>query len=568
MRFVLVHGYLGAPADLAPLAEALEGVFGAGCARFAALHPAWTGTGSPPPFDEAAFLAAVAAAAEGPGPWALVGHSTGGSLALLAQAQLRPDLLVLLGVPPRVGLEHLPRFLAATHGRMDPPTLLDACRLVHTLNRAGAAGLPQVPLVLAHGGADDLVPPEDLASWGREVLILPGEGHHLTSPAAWDALVAAIVDALLPGDALTAAELARIALLEPGVAAYAEARPGGWHAAGRTPSVRRALQPGALPELGPWAPPPALANVELTTRCPHRCVACARTQDRPDRGDMTLATFAQVLDRLPEAARITLVGLGEPTLHPDLAACVAMAARQGRWVGLVTSGAALTAPLAEALADAGLAQATFSVDAADPALAERLRPGVPFQRTLGAFREAAERWRGRVALAVFTAVSTENAEHLDGVADLALGLGARAWMLSDLNFAANRARSLRAAPAGVRETVARSLERALAAGLPALSVRGLEELGKPFRLREYLLRPAERLWDRADRHRHCLSPWQTAAVGADGTLTCCDCQPGNPAGSLLHPAFQQVWNGPALRALRQGLLAGAPPAACRGCPRL
>lgn len=562
MRFALVHGYLGAPEDLAPLGRALEAVFGPDSVRTAALHPRWSGTGPAPGFDPEAFRAAVLEAAEGAD--VIVAHSTGGSLALQALDQLHPRLLVLVGTPPRVDLSHLPALQAALPPDVQPPTLLDLAQLVRTVNHARLPEAP--PVLILQGDADALVPPADLRHWGPGARVVPMPGGHAVATGA---VLEAILDALLPEATLTEAERQRLAHLEPSVAAHAERTPGGWRALGRSPSAQRALRPGTPlpPGLGPLAPPPVLANVEVTTRCPHRCPACARAFLPPDRGDLSLDAFHRLLDLLPHAARITLVGLGEPTLHPGLPDLVALAA--GRAVGLVTSGAALTADLAGRLAEAGLGAVTFSLDAAEPELAARLRPGVPLARTLGAMKEAAAVFKGRVPLAVFTAVCTDNARHLDAIADQALALGARAWMLSDLNFAENQDRSLAGtADETDREAVQRSVARALASGLPALEVRGLEELGKPFRLREFLLRPADRLWSRSPAHGFCLSPWQTAAVGADGTLTACDCQPGEVVGNVFETPFQALWNGPVLQKLRMELLRGELRPACQGCPRL
>jgi len=569
MRFVLIHGYSGQPADLEPLAKALDALFGPGCAEIVALHPHWAG-GPAPAFDEEAFLAAITSALRAPhaGPLVVVGHSTGGSLALLAMEGMEAGLLVLLATPPRVDLHHHRLLENATRPGNAPPSLLNVSRLVHAIRGAGRKGLPgSVPVLVVQGGADALVPAEDLRHWpeGTPTVLVPEAGHDLGSGESLGPVLEAILAALPCG--LSEAQRERLRLLEPAVARYADAIPGGWRALERSPSALRAL--GLAQRLGPFAPPPGIANIEITTRCPHSCPSCARAFQAPDRGDLAPADFQRILAGLPHAARITLVGLGEPTLHRELPALVALAAREGRTVGLVTSGAALTPALAQKLVEAGLGGITFSLDAADPDLAAQLRPGVPLGRTLSAMAGAAAIFKDRVPLAVFTAACVDNARHLDAVADAAQALGAKAWMLSDLNFAPNRDRSLASSASKEdKETLGRTISRALAAGLPVLDVRGLEELGKPFRLREYLLRPADRLWARAENHASCLSPWQTAVVGADGTLTACDCQPDQVVGNVFETPFQVLWNGPAMRLLRTELAGGTPRDACRNCPRL
>lgn len=574
MRFLLVHGYMGQPRDLDPLANALDAIHGTGSTRIAALHPLWDG-GPAPPFDTEAFTATIQQAWPDAGdPVVVVGHSTGGTLALLALRNRCPTLLVLAGTPPKVDMSHLSRFAAHLGPSLAIPDFLDVSRMAKAIGSAGKRGLPSgFPVLLLHGQKDDLVPASDLRFWGQprnlRTVVLPGVGHDLFAGFALSRSLDAILESCSPTVDLSPREIDRLRLLEPAVFAYAEANPGSLAAFAKCPSVRRALhsQPSFPDGLGPLASAPVLANVEVSSRCPHACPTCARAMLPVSRGDMTLERFTELLDRLPHASRITLVGLGEPTVHEDLPALVAAA--RGRSVGLVTSGAALSGGLARELIDAGLGATTFSLDAAEPKLADQLRPGIPFARTLDSLREAAGIFQERIPLAVFTAVSINNARHLNPIARLARELGARAWMLSDLNFPENIGRSI--AGAGVEEdrtAIRITVARALADGLPVLDVRGLEELGKPLRLREYLLRPADRLWTRNLAHAACLSPWQTAPIAADGTLVACDCQPQRIVGNIFERPFLELWNGPEMRRLRLELLTDNLTPSCRACPRL
>ncbi|MFO8072876.1 MAG: SPASM domain-containing protein [Polyangia bacterium] len=172
------------------------------------------------------------------------------------------------------------------------------------------------------------------------------------------------------------------------------------------------------------------------------------------------------------------------------------------------------------------------------------------------------------SLAVFTAISVETAEALPELAGVVADLGADAWTLTDLNFAANRNRSLwlsgtEAQRASVRSAVAVAFRR----GLPVLSCRSLEELGLAGAVRDHLLLRPDELWRRAARHEHCLSPWQTAPVGVDGALTFCDCRPEEPLGNLFERPLAEIWNGERARQLRRGMRGPNPPEECRVCPR-
>lgn len=574
MRFLLVHGYMGQPRDMKLLAEALDTIHGRGSAHIAALHPWWHG-GPAPPFDSEAFTTAIRQAwPDSAAPLVVIGHSTGGTLALLALEDQRPTLLVLAGTPPHVDVSHLTRLESHIGQPRACPNLFEVSRMAQAIRAAGKKGLPRsFPVLLLHGQEDELVPAADLRFWDQppnlRTVILPGVGHDLFRGLALSRSLDAILESCSPASILSPSEISRLRLLEPTVLDYAEANPDSLAALAQSPSVRRALRlhPELPAGLGPLASAPVLANVEVSSRCPHACPTCARALQPVARGDMTLERFSELLNRLPHASRITLVGLGEPTLNRDLPTLVAAA--RGRSVGLVTSGAALTAHLARELVDAGLGTATFSLDAAEPDLAAELRPGIPFARTEKVLREAARVFRERVPLAVFTAVSLKNARHLFPVACLAQELGARAWMLSDLNFPENQSHSIAGAgKEGDRDAIRTTVAKALAGGLPVLDVRGLEELGKPLRLREYLLRPADRLWTRNRSHAACLSPWQTAPIGADGTLTACDCQPQRIVGNIFERPFLELWNGPEMRRLRLELLTDNLTPSCRVCPRL
>jgi radical SAM protein with 4Fe4S-binding SPASM domain len=73
--------------------------------------------------------------------------------------------------------------------------------------------------------------------------------------------------------------------------------------------------------------------------------------------------------------------------------------------------------------------------------------------------------------------------------------------------------------------------------------------------------------NRSSRRAHCGSPWQTMAVGVDGRVTVCDCQPDRAAGNLFHEPFSRIWNGPIMNEQRRRMLSDEPPEACRLCPR-
>ena len=86
---------------------------------------------------------------------------------------------------------------------------------------------------------------------------------------------------------------------------------------------------------------------------------------------MPRATFERVLAALPHALRVTLVGLGEPLLHPELGKILDTCAQLDFRVCITTNGTLLAAK-AKSLKDAGLTRLTVSLDALDDALFRRM----------------------------------------------------------------------------------------------------------------------------------------------------------------------------------------------------
>jgi MoaA/NifB/PqqE/SkfB family radical SAM enzyme/pimeloyl-ACP methyl ester carboxylesterase len=628
---LLIHGFTGAPEDFCTLPAALARRFGPEAVT--TLQLPGHGSAMPPRFDEEALVAAVCAAAkeitDAGRDLVLIGHSTGGTLALAALAAL-PDLLpalrllVLASAPKRIDGGYLTRWQG--HARPgNAISFTSLAGLVSLVNRADAAVLGKVPVLLLQGEEDELVPATEARLWegslkghARTVLV-PNAGHHLfqgsseisgdhrrvgsplpTLPqnsSAWaqgahptlstlprrsrekvfadpapfieDVLLRAIADACdIPTEA-AAATVSTLVDVEPEASNFYRSAASSLHLAA---SPAGAALTGASVELAEEAAgEPLFVNIEVTTRCNLRCAFCARSSSSCSGRDMSRDTFRRILDLLPHGYRVTLVGLGESLLHPEIADLVADAAQRGRRVALVTNAMGLTEETGAKLVAAGLDAITFSLDAVSQGVADLVREGSDIERILTNIRnfiaraEAAPRGISR---AVFTAVSTDTLPHLEELVRTVATLGVDALMLSDLNFADNAPRSLWGSG---RESASSELRHAVRTafglGLPVLSVHGLEELGLPQRYHRHLLAPPSALMQRSPRREHCFSPWQTLAVSVDGTVTVCDCQPEVKAGNLLEDPFTSIWQGPIFREQRRRMPGDLPPAACAICPR-
>lgn len=581
---VLVHGYSGSPEDLGPLAAALRSRHGDTAATVVALPG--HGAGAVPPFDDGPFKRHISQAAasyrkEGR-KLILIGHSTGGALLLsfLAEQNVVPALLVLVAVPKRIDLSYLDRWSGHRTGKSSI-SFGDIAAAISFINRTGSRRIAGAfPVLALHGSDDELVPAVDASAWEQgtfegavRTVVIPGAGHHLfcgdKSGMAIDVVTRAVADALDPPSDQDDEVITRLSDVEPEAKRFLGLSPLSARHLAQSPSGQSVV--GRGPVLSDRAESePVFANIEITTRCNLSCSHCARSFVETAGEDMTLETFRRVLALLPHAYRVTLVGLGEPLLHPRIADLVAEAAGRGRRVGLVTNAMLLDREQTRALLDAGLHSIAFSIDAPDQGLASEIRPGTDLDRlieNIKSFLEIMKETRP-ISTAVFTAVSTRTARRLEELVDVIAGLGVHVLMLSDLNFEENEAKTLwKNVDAGTAGMVRKAVARAFSKKLPVLSVHGLEEFGLSARYERFLLIPPDSLYQRSTKRSWCCSPWQTAPVNVRGEVTICDCQPEAVAGNLLDVPFSAIWNGEAMKQYRQQMLSPEPPKKCLLCPR-
>ena len=580
---VLVHGYSGSADNLRPLATALAKAFGSDSIHTVSLPG--HGSGVTPAFDKQAFIVSVAESLQAfqkdDRRIILIGHSTGGVIALaaLAECRIKPALLVLASSPKKVDTGSLERWARHRNGREEIP-FSSVANMVSLINAVGSRqSEDDFPVLVLQGDMDELVPRADADAWAEghfkgpvRLVLIPAVGHDLfreaNSALAVDIVVRAAADALVdvkPEEHT----LSQIYAVEPEAERFIERSPLSALHLAKSPSGRTAsdLKPTLLPVAGTE---PIIANIELTTRCNLRCAYCARTLRGITAEDMPLDRFKTILGLLPHAYRITLVGLGETLLHPGVADFVAFASKQGRRVALVTNGMLLDDELSRKLLNAGLESIAFSLDGATQEIASSVRPGTDLDRVITNIKRFVKLSRStrEISTAVFSAVSTQTVSSLKKLMDVIADLGVHVMMLSDLNFRENQSQTLwKNIDNAIAKEVRTSVAGAFKKNLPVLSVRGLEEFGLWKRYQKYLLLPPDQLYQRSVKHAWCYSPWQTIPVNVRGDVTLCDCQPEIKAGNLLTQPLSEIWNGDIFKQHRSKMLSNDPPESCLLCPR-
>jgi radical SAM protein with 4Fe4S-binding SPASM domain len=318
---------------------------------------------------------------------------------------------------------------------------------------------------------------------------------------------------------------------------------------------------------------PSELQIEVTGACNLRCKMCLvsyRPEIGRSEGALSFETVRELVDGNPNLRRVTLQGLGEPLLAPDLFRMIEHASRRGIRMGFNTNGMLLTAARAERLVEAGLSWLHVSLDGATAETYEGIRGRARLSRVAANVRglvEARRRLGAREpAVALVFVAMRRNVHELPDVVRLGAEWGVdRVWVQNlshsfDDTDAAGAYRDIRRFAAsealwgdGDRERSERVFADARGEARRLGIALRLPRLDPPSR------RPAA---------RGCDWPWQSAYVTHDGTVQpCCMVMGSDRArlGRLGQRTFAEIWSSARYRRFRQGLLGDRPPAVCRGC---
>jgi radical SAM protein with 4Fe4S-binding SPASM domain len=325
------------------------------------------------------------------------------------------------------------------------------------------------------------------------------------------------------------------------------------------------------------APPlPKELQLEITGACNLACRMClVRYRPKVGRrtGAMCFHTFKELVDAVPLLERLTLQGLGEPLLAPDLFRMLEYAAERGIRAGFNTNGTLLTRPISERLVALGVDWLHVSLDGATAETYEGIRDGSDFARVNENVRNLVdvmqERRAVRPTLQLVFVAMRRNLHELPHLVRLAAewGIG-RVWVQNlshsfsdtDPSGSYREIRDFAAAEALWRDTDRPS--EALFQDARDLA----DELGVELRLPRLHEPPAQ---PRQGDQPGCHWPFESAYVTHDGNVQpCCMVMGADRAvlGRLQEADFATIWRGAPYRGFRERLLGDAtPPDVCQGC---
>jgi MoaA/NifB/PqqE/SkfB family radical SAM enzyme len=324
-------------------------------------------------------------------------------------------------------------------------------------------------------------------------------------------------------------------------------------------------------------PLPTELQIEVTGACNLACEMCL-VRYRPKlgrrQGAMSFATFKGIVDDLPALEKITLQGLGEPLLAPELFRMIEYAAARGVRMGFNTNGTFLTRERARRLVRAGLDWLHISLDGATAETYESIRHGSSFERVRTNVISLVETMRQleakRPAVQLVFVAMRRNVGELPALVRLAREWGVgRLWVQNlshsfDDTLDSGGYREIRLY--AEREALWGEGDHALAEDAFARARATADELGVDLRLPR-LEEPAAVARD--PHAPRCHLPFKSAYVKYDAKVQpCCMVMGSDRAilGDAEADSFGAVWNGAEYESFRQGLTGtGEPPEVCRGC---
>jgi len=333
-------------------------------------------------------------------------------------------------------------------------------------------------------------------------------------------------------------------------------------------------QPLAQQRFGPLPPLPSFVQIEVVGQCNLRCTMCAIQfrRDGPPHGPLAFMPFERytaLLEQFPDLRELHLQGLGEPTMHPRFFGMVAHAAQRGIRVSTNSNLTLWSERRARECVQSGLAELSVSLDAADPAIYERIRRGAHFgkvlrnlRRVMAARAEASSSMDVRIVMVLMR----QNLADLPALVELAAAEGVARVFVQHLCHDFEES----TLPAEYKPIRSFIHDQALD-GVPASVVADsfarackiAHERGVDLRLPRVGGAPAPR-----PTLPRCDWPWRGTYISYRGEAMPC-CMVSTPDrinfGNMAEKGVQEVWSSEPYQAFRSALASTAAPAVCRSC---
>jgi len=291
---------------------------------------------------------------------------------------------------------------------------------------------------------------------------------------------------------------------------------------------------------------PYQLQIAVTTRCNLACGYCENPLMAKAGmvGDMDFERYCNLIDQLAGVRILSLLGIGEPLLHPRFPDMVRYAAEKnwGWHISTTSNGMLLTEAMSDRLIDAGLMEMRISLDSPEKKLVELMRKGSKFDQIVENFRRFRRKTNMRMGMNVV--MSSVNLESLREIVPFAKDLDVDQLQIMTLKpwTGVDLGRSDFTLFKNVNQRqidVIREIQFGAAQTGLELQISYEPYYGN-----------------------FCPDPWNKPYINPDGQLAPCCTWTTSYLDNVFEVGFWKAWNGPRIRRLRQLMLVGFPGVFC------
>jgi len=330
-----------------------------------------------------------------------------------------------------------------------------------------------------------------------------------------------------------------------------------------------------------WARPLRI-EIDVNNFCNLRCPHCLRNSKkaRVGRDQLGVADLRRLAPWFESALMVRLGGSGEPFAQQNICDVIEFIQGYGTAVCVITNCTLLDERTARRLCGPRLSLLDLSIDAATPAVFEKVRLGAKFDGVVANVDRLAtiKRETGSIfpVLNVNMTLMRDTLDEIEGVVDLAHRWGAPVLNAQTIMFFdESMDRSQDVTHRDAQAAVARALPNARRAGVEIRYVplaATFETLAQE-EADGGQVASAHPYYDHAktvsgSKRFYCPMLWHHMWIDVFGNVTACCMADFGTVGNIRDSEPAQIWNHPTLVALRRRLIGGDLPAECRRCSML
>lgn len=309
---------------------------------------------------------------------------------------------------------------------------------------------------------------------------------------------------------------------------------------------------------------PRYIETEVTNRCNMRCIHCTRTNhfltgEKPlDIGFLSLENYIRILDQFKYLDCVTLQGLGEPFLNPEIFDIIRYSKDRNLSVAITTNVSLLNEEVSKKLIKSGINtkdNLTLSIDSFNTDSFEKMRPPIKLKKIIRNLETCTQICRDKVNISLHLVVANENIDSLENYIRLADSFGIKQISFSDqnLDMAGEKKDTLQISNSTkLRETISR-----------IISITTEKDVAFSY----YKL--DSNTWTQKETKHPCWFLWSYPYITWDGYVTPCCARPYPKEfnfGNVFETDFRKIWNSKKYRDFRKSFKSTAIPEICIGCP--